>query len=535
MPFDFNLKRDEINDAHGSIILSIANLTMTNLALGDLTNNIGQADTFYTDSSSVNTANSDMFTNYAVNNFGTIPPTNENSLYFDNTFAGNPMPLKDNENSGAFCGTCKPVALGDYINSNTLGSTLDGSFAIAGISSGDVWLSIFSTDSTTITPTLMASANCGISMTGVDADVRLFAHPDLYTSANVKTIIVIVNDWGNNNLYFFMFDWDHSINSLSFINQTSVTSSVGDNIKYTGKHDIFFLPGVNRLLLLRKDNRLEELDIVPGTSITSSLTITDITAVAVDEVNRVVATTDINGDLITYFTSINTTPVATSSGAVLTTVFDGCYYNNGVDPSGFYFCAVDSGGNQVVSYRFETDSSGNLTASNSYGTGVGTIHVWSQVEVPHYNVLNIGVGPNNTSAIATARVVCDSATLRATYDEYANPTAVEDFILMRHPAGSNNSINGNSAGGSGHLISVDNGSNIKTCSNNFLNTVEFSSSTSSLSASFQYIIYLGYFYNNATSNVNYLYLAISGLSGSVPFDINGGGTGGYYFYFNYDA
>lgn len=535
MPFDFNLKRDEINDAHGSFILSIANLTMTNLALGDLTNNIGQADTFYTELS-VNTANSDMFTNYAPNKFSV--PTDENSLYFDNTFAGNPMPLKDNVNSGGFCGTCKPVALGDYINSNTLGSTLDGSFAIAGISGSDVWLSIFSTDSTTMTPTHRVSANCGIGMTGVDADVRLFAHPDLYTSSTVKTIIVIVNDFGNNNLYFFMFDWDHSINSLSFINQTSVTSSVGDNIKYTGKHDIFFISGVSKLLLLRKDARLEELDIIPGTSITSTTTITDITAVAVDEVNRIIATTDINGDLITYFTSINTLPAATSVGAVLTTVFDGCYYNNGVDPSGFYFCAVDSGNSEVVSYRFGTDSSGNLTTSNSYGTSVISIHVWTQVEVPHYNVLNIGVGPNNTSGIAIARVVCDSATLRETsYNEYANPSNVEDFILMRHPAGSNNSINGNSAGGSGHLISVDNGSTITTFSNNFLNTVEFSSPTSPLlSTSFQYIIYLGYFYNNATPNVNYLYLAISGLSGAVGFDINGTPTGGgYYLYFNYDA
>ena len=105
---------------------------------------------------------------------------------------------------------------------------------------------------------------------------------------------------------------------------------------------------------------------------------------------------------------------------------------------------------------------------------------------------------------------------------------------MRHPAG-NNSINGNSAGGSGHLISVDNGSTITTFSNNFLNNVENVTSTSTLTSSFQYIIYLGYFYNNATSNVNYLYLAISGLSGTASFDINGNPAGGYYFYFNYDA
>jgi hypothetical protein len=443
------------------------------------------------------------------------------------------MPLKDNVNSGGFCGTCKPVALGDYINSNSLGSTLDGSFAIAGISSGDVWLSIFSTDPATITPNFNTSINCGIGMTGSDADIRLFAHPDLYTSASVKTIIVIVNDFGNGNLFFFMFDWDHSINSLSFINQTSVASSVSNNIEYTGQHDIFFIPSVNKLLLLRKDGVLEELDINRGVSISSTTAINDITAVAVDEVNLIITTTDINGDLKTYTGTITTTPTATSFGAVLTTVFDGCYYLFGGNPN-FYFCAVDSGNSEVVSYRFETDASGNITASNSYVTTGVTTTNWTQVEVPHYNVLNIGVGPNNTSGIATARVVCDSTTLRPTYDEYANPTAVEDFILMRHPAG-NNSINGNSAGGSGHLISVDNGSTITTFSNNFLNNVENVTSTSTLTSSFQYIIYLGYFYNNATSNVNYLYLAISGLSGAVGFDINGNPTGGYYFYFNYDT
>ncbi len=533
MAFNFNFKRDEINDAYGSIVLPLTDLTMTKLALGDTTNNIGQADTFYTNNS-VNTANSDMYTNYAVNKFGTTPPTDENSAYFDNSFAGEPMPLKDNENSGGFCGTCKPVALGDYINSNTLGSTLDGSFAIAGISSGDVWLSIFSTDSTTITPTLMASANCGISMSGTDADIRLFAHPDLYNTSTNKTVVVIVNDFNNGNLFFFMFDWDHSTN-LSLITGVSLSSSLADNIKYNGQHDIFYLPNSDKLLLLRKNGRLEELDIDPTTSTLNHVTtIASVTAVAVDETNGVIATTDTNGDLITYVNSINTSPITTSSGAVLTTVFDGCYYNNGVDPSGFYFCAVDSSTSEVVSYRFEIDSSGNITTSNSYGTSVASIYSWTQVEVPYYNVLNIGVGPNNTSAIATARVVCDSATLRATYDEYANPTAIEDFILMRHPAG-NNSINGNSAGGSGHLISIDNGSTITTFSNNFLNNVENSTSTSSLTGTFQYIIYLGYFYNNTTSNVNYLYLAISGASGSVPFDPNGGGTGGYYFYFNYDA
>jgi hypothetical protein len=534
MSFNFNDKRNEINDAYGDFILPLTDLTMTKLALGDPSSTpvIGQADTFYTDNS-VNTANSDMFTNYAPNNFNV--PTGETSDYFTNTFAGDPMPLKDNESSGAFCGTCKPVALGDYINSNTLGSTLDGSFAIAGISSGDVWLSIFSTDQNTMTPTFMTSINCGIGMTFSDADIRLFAHPDLYTSASVKTIIVIVNDFvSTRSLYFFMFDWDHSTNSLSFIGQTSVFSSLADNIKYTGQHDIFFLPTVDRLLLLRKDKILEELDIIPGTSIATSTAINDITAVAVNEISREIVTTDINGDLKTYISTITATPNV-YSGVVLTTVFDGCYYVFGMfTVPNFYFCAVDSVNSEVVSYRFETDASGNITASNSYVTTGVTTTNWTQVEVPHYNVLNIGVGPNNTSGIATARVVCDSTTLRPTYDEYANPTAVEDFILMRHPAG-NNSINGNSAGGSGHLISVDNGSNIKTCSNNFLNTVEFSSSTSSITSTFQYIIYLGYFDNNATSNVNYLYLAISGLSGAASFDINGNPAGGYYFYFNYDA
>jgi hypothetical protein len=534
MPFGFNEKREEINDAHGSIVLPLTGLTMTRLALGDTTNNIGQADTYYTDNS-VNTANSDMFTNYAPNYFSI--PTGETSAYFNNTFAGDPMPLKDNVNSGGFCGTCKPVALGDYINSNTLGSTLDGSFAIAGISSGDVYLSIFSTDQTAITATFKISANCGISMSGSDADIRLFAHPDLYTSSTVKTIIVIVNDYLTpNRLYFFMFDWDHSpSNSLTLISQTFVTSTVSDNIKYTGKHDIFFIPSVNKLLLLRKDAILEELDIIPGTSISSTAAKIDITAVAVDEVNRIITKTDINGDLKTYINTITTTPTATSFGAVLTTVFDGCYYNNGVDPSGFYFCAVDSVNSEVVSYRFETDASGNITASNSYVTTGVTTTNWTQVEVPHYNVLNIGVGPDNKSGIAIARVVCDSLTLRATYNEYANPFNIEDFILMRHPAG-NNSINGNSAGGSGHLISVDNGSTITTFSNNFLNNVENVTSTSSITSTFQYIIYLGYFDNNATSNVNYLYLAISGLSGAASFDINGNSAaGGYYFYFNYDA
>ena len=532
MPFDFNLKRDEINDARGVTNLPLANLTMTKLALGIGTTVVGQADTFYTDNS-VNTANSDMSTIYAPSNFSV--PTNENSLYFDNTFAGNPMPLKDNVNSGQFCGTCKPVALGDYINSNSLGSTLNGSFAIAGISSVDVWLSIFSTDINTMTPNFKTSINCGISsLTGGDADIRLFAHPDLYTSANIKTIIVIVNDFGNNKLFFFMFDWDHSSNSLTLISQTSVTSSVSNNIEYTGQHDIFFIPSVNKLLLLRKDAILEELDIIPGVSISSTTAINDITAVAVNEISREIVTTDMNNDLKTYISTITATPTATSFGAVLTTVFDGCYYNNGVDPSGFYFCAVDSVNSEVVSYCFQTNSFGNLTVSNSYGTGVGIIHAWTQVEVPHYNVLNIGVGPNNTSGIAIARVVCDSATLRAIYNEYLNPFNIEDFILMRHPAG-NNSINGNSAGGSGHLISVDGGSTITTFSNNFLNNVENVTSTSTLTSSFQYIIYLGYFYNNATSNVNYLYLAISGLSGAASFDINGNPAGGYYFYFNYDA
>ena len=342
MSFNFNNKRDEINDAYGSIIIPLSQLSMNDLALGDPSSTpvIGQADTFYTDNS-INTANSDMFTNYAPNYFSI--PTGETSDYFTNTFAGDPMPLKDNESSGAFCGTCKPVALGDYINSNTLGSTLDGSFAIAGISSGDVWLSIFSTDTNTMTPIFMTSANCGIGMSGGDADIRLFAHPDLYTSTNIKTIIVIVNDFVSiNRLYFFMFDWDHSTNSLSFIDQTSVFSSLADNIKYTGQHDIFFLPTVDRLLLLRKDKILEELDIIPGTSIATSTAISDITAVAVNEISGEIVTTDINGDLKTYISTITATPNV-YSGVVLTTVFDGCYYVFGIlIVPNFYFCSSAS-------------------------------------------------------------------------------------------------------------------------------------------------------------------------------------------------
>jgi hypothetical protein len=121
-------------------------------------------------------------------------------------------------------------------------------------------------------------------------------------------------------------------------------------------------------------------------------------------------------------------------------VFDGCYYNKGVDPLGFYFCAYDVTNAEIASYRFEIDGLGNVVTSNDTTTKV-TVSNWTQVEVPYYNVLNIGVGPDNTSLVPTTRVVCDATTLRPTDDGYNN-NDVEDFILMRHPVG-NNTINAN--------------------------------------------------------------------------------------------
>ena len=538
MPFDFNNKRNEINDAYGSIIIPLSQLSMNDLALGDSSSTpvIGQADTFYTDNpniNSINTANSDMFTNYAVNNFGATPPTNESSVFFNDTFAGDPMPLKDNENSGSFHGTCKPVALGDYINHNSSIPTLEGSFATAGIVGTDVFLSVYTTDTNTMTPNFMTSLNCGIFMTGTDSDVRLFTYPGLDASSSVKAIILIINDWGNNNLYFFMFGWDHSSNNLGILTSTSVSTFSNDIIKYNGQHDIFYIPGANKLLLLRKDNRLEELDIDPTTNTLNPVTtIANVTAVAVDDVNRVIVTTDTNGDLITYFNSINLPPVATSVGGVLTTVFDGCY-NNTVDATGFYFCAIDSPNTQLISYRFDIDSSGNIITSNSYATTVASINNWTQVETQAYNVINIFVGSNNSTSIPPARIVCDSTTLKPGYFEYDN-VIIKDFMLMKHPSGSNNSINGNPASGSNHLICIDESSTITTHSKNFLNTVQSSQSTVPTTAPYQNITYLGYFYNSITGSVNYLYLGtISALI--YPYDQSGNPTGGYYFYFNYDA
>lgn len=541
MPFNFNLKRDEINDAHGSIILPLTDLTMTKLALGDTTNNIGQADTYYTDNS-VNSANSDMFTNYAVNNFGATPPTNENSSYFTNTFAGDPMPLRDNVTSDDFHGTCKPVALGDYIDSNSTNSALEGSFATAGlISTGlggfDVYVSVFKTDTTVspMVPDWQCSTNCGLNITINDSDVRLFAYPGLDFSSTEKAIVVVVNDFNNSLLRFFLFNWDHSASTIANITSTSTStpSTVTDNIKYTGQHDIFYLPTSKSLFLLRKDRVLEELYVdPPGPTISATTSLSTITAVAYDDVNGVFVTTDTSGTLNTYLNNIGApTTVSSVGSAVLSTVFDGCY-NKTVDATGFYFCAVDSGSGQLISYRFEVSSSGVYSSSNSYGTTYLTLHTWTQVETQAYNVINVGVGPDNTSSVRTVRVVCNSTTLKSTYSEYNN-TTVEDFILMRHPLINGNSINNNFASGANHLICINNSLTITTHGKNFLNQVESDTSTNGSSQRNQYIIYLGYCYNSAASAVNYLYLALASNL-VVAYDQNGTPTGGgYYFYFNY--
>ena len=538
MPFDFNLKRDEINDAHGSIILPLTGLTMTKLALGDTTNNIGQADTFYTDNS-VNSANSDMLDNYAVNNFGI--PTNEDSSYFTNTFAGDPMPLRDNVTSGAFHGTCKPVALGDYIDSTSTNPALEGSFATAGlISTGlggfDVYVSVSKTDTTAspMVPVWNCSTNCGLNITTInDSDVRLFAYPGLDFSSTEKAIVVVVNDFNNSLLRFFLFNWNHSASTIANITSTSTSTSstVTDNIKYTGQHDIFYLPTSKSLFFLRKDGVLEELYVdPPGPTISATTSLSAITAVAYDDVNGVFVTTDTSGNLNTYVNTIGG-GVSSVGSAVLSTVFDGCY-NKTVDTTGFYFCAVNSGSNQLISYRFEVNSSGFYSSSNSYGTAYLTLRTWTQVETQAYNVINVGVGPNNTSSVKTARVVCDSTTLRPTYSEYNN-TNVEDFILMRHPSGSTNSINSNPASGSNHLICIDNSLTITTHGKNFLNEVENDQSTNGSAQRHQYIIYLGYC--NNSSVVNYLYLALASNL-AVAYDQTGAPqTGGYYLYFNYDA
>jgi hypothetical protein len=543
MPFDFNNKRDEINNAHGTIVLPLTDLTMTKLALGDTTNNIGQADTYYTDNS-VNTANSDMV-NYAITNFGTTPPTNENSLYFDNTFAGDPMPLKDNVSSSDFHGTCKPVALGDYIDSNSTNPALEGSFATAGlVSTGggnfDVYVSVFKTDATVspMIPVWQCSASCGLGVPINDSDVRLFAYPGLDFSSTGKAIVVVVNDFNNNLLHFYMFNWDYTVSPTSITNiaSTSTSSTTPDNIKYTGQHDIFYLPASKKLFLLRKDQILEEIDIDPPSSTISATTsLSSITAVAYNDdiiTGGVFVTTDTSGTLNTY---VNTTTLGTTASvgsAVLSTVFDGCY-NKTVDTAGFYFCAVDSVNKQLISYRFDVNSSGSFTASNSYGTTYPTLNTWTQVETQAYNVINVGVGPNN-SGVRTVRVVCDSTTLRPKYDEYNN-SAVEDFILMRHPSGSDNSINNNPASGSNHLICIDDSLTITTHGKNFLNEVENETSIAGTPQKQQYIIYLGYCYNSAASAVNYLYLALASNS-VVTYDPSGVSTGGgYYLYFNYDA
>ena len=129
-------------------------------------------------------------------------------------------------------------------------------------------------------------------------------------------------------------------------------------------------------------------------------------------------------------------------------------------------------------------------------------------------------------------MVCDSTTLRRTYSEYNN-TTVEDFILMRHPSGSTNSINSNPASGSNHLICIDNSLTITTHGKNFLNEVENDQSTNGSAQRHQYIIYLGYC--NNSSVVNYLYLALASNL-AVAYDQTGAPqTGGYYLYFNYDA
>jgi hypothetical protein len=513
---------------------------MTKLALGDTTNNIGQADTYYTDNS-VNTANSDMFTNYAPNYFSI--PTGETSAYFNNTFAGDPMPLRDNVSSGAFHGTCKPVALGDYIDSNSTDPALEGSFATAGlVSTGlggfDVYVSVFKTDATVspMVPVWQCTANCGLNVSPInDSDVRLFAYPGLDFSGTEKAIVVVVNDFTNSLLYFYMFNWNYSLNSITNITSTTTTtaSTVTDNIKYTGQHDIFYLPSPKKLFLLRKDGILEEVDIDPPSSTISATTsLSNITAVAYDDVNGVFVTTDTSGTLNTYVNTTTLGATSSVSSAVLSTVFDGCY-NKTVDTAGFYFCAVDSGSGELRSYRFDVSSSGTYNSSNSYGTKYLTLRTWTQVETQAYNVINVGVGPNNTSSVKTARLVCNSATLRPTYSEYNNST-VEDFILMRHPSGANNSINSNAASGSTHLICIDNSLTITTHGKNFLNEVENDQSNGSAQRQ-QYIIYLGYCYNSAASAVNYLYLALASNS-VVAYDQNGvAQTGGYYLYFNYDA
>ena len=540
MPFDFNLKRDEINDAHGSIILPLTGLTMTKLALGDTTNNIGQADTYYTDNS-VNSANSDMFTNYAVNNFSI--PTNENSSYFTNTFAGDPMPLRDNVTSGAFHGTCKPVALGDYIDSTSTNPALEGSFATAGlISTGlggfDVYVSVSKTDTTAspMVPVWNCSTNCGLNITTInDSDVRLFAYPGLDFSSTEKAIVVVVNDFNNSLLRFFLFNWNHSASTIANITSTSTSTSstVTDNIKYTGQHDIFYLPTSKSLFFLRKDGVLEELYVdPPGPTISATTSLSAITAVAYDDVNGVFVTTDTSGNLNTYVNTIGG-GVSSVGSAVLSTVFDGCY-NKTVDTTGFYFCAVNSGSNQLISYRFEVNSSGFYSSSSSYGTAYLTLRTWTQVETQAYNVINVGVGPDNISSVRTVRVVCNSTTLKSTYSEYNN-TTVEDFILMRHPSGSGNSINGNAASGSNHLICIDSSKTITTHGKNFLNEVQSDTSTNGSAQRQQYIIYLGYCYNSTTFAVNYLYLALASNL-VVAYDQNGTPTGGgYYLYFNYDA
>jgi hypothetical protein len=291
MPFDFNNKRDEINNAHGTIVLPLTDLTMTKLALGDTTNNIGQADTYYTDNS-VNTANSDMFTNYAPNNFSI--PTGETSAYFNNTFAGDPMPLKDNVNSGGFCGTCKPAALGDYINHTSINSSVDGAFAIAGIDSGDVCVSVFQTDPNTLTPTLATTPlYLGIGMGGNDNDIRIYAHPNLNYNSDTRIILVTVNDWTIPRVYLFMLGWDYVANSLFTIANTSLFTGGGTNlIDYTGKHDMFYLPTSQNFLTLLTNGRLYET-YVDGPSSTLSVTtaISNITAVAYDEVNENIVTT----------------------------------------------------------------------------------------------------------------------------------------------------------------------------------------------------------------------------------------------------
>jgi hypothetical protein len=539
MPFDFNNKRDEINNAHGTIVLPLTDLTMTKLALGDTTNNIGQAETYYTDTN-VNTANSDMFTNYAPNYFSV--PTGETSLYFDNTFAGDPMPLNNNDssliNSGGFCGTCKPAALGDYINHTSINSSVDGAFAIAGIDSGDVCVSVFQTDPNTLTPTLATATTplyLGIGMGGNDNDIRIYAHPNLNYNSDTRIILVTVNDWTIPRIYLFMLGWDYVTNSLFVITNTILTAGGATNlIDYTGKHDMFYLPTSQNFLTLLTNGRLCET-YVDGPSSTLSVTtiISNITAVAYDEVNENIVTTDTNGDVISYSTSINTSPISSVGSAVLTRVFDGCY-NNTVDTTGYYFCAIDSVTSELVSYRFEVDSGGNITASTSYATTVSTIYDWRQVEVQGFNVINVGLGPTINPPNAIARVVCDSSTLRPTYDEYLNTNAL-DFMLMKHPTFSTASINSNPAAGSNHLISIDTSSTITTHSKNFLNTVESETSTITISSLNQYIVYLGYFYSNVLGDPTYLYLAVpSNLS--VSFDPNGGlggSTGGYFLYFSY--